>query len=272
MQTILKSSQFNHSDKYERIQGVIDYLNDLRSGLFNNEELDREFPQAQEIYNCDLYCCEIDSGGLDQFFTNTGFDPDINNFILNGLKHMKAFKNHALFSKALKMVEQTEDDSIHDKLDELTEIFYDLEDSESIADLNYAYIESIDGLKVVSDDDYQAELTTILSTISDYEERKTIADELWAKNKPRYVKVTEALCHKYALELISLNMIDHGHDIVSDEQADKNEEMGVMFYYFSTDQGNHYIIDSGELATLIQSEDHHVLGTITNDELLSKLG
>ena len=45
MQTILKSSQFNHSDKYERIQGVIDYLNDLRGGLFNKAYLDDDLKQ-----------------------------------------------------------------------------------------------------------------------------------------------------------------------------------------------------------------------------------
>lgn len=206
-----------------------------------------------------MYFCEMDNGGLNQFFENTGFDPMINQLVLNGLEHMNAPKQRDLFLKVLRVVEETKEESVHQKLDDLTQAFWDLEEAESILDLNYEYIASIPDLHVVDDNQYEAELASILSTVPDYEERKAQADA----NKPRHLILAEALCLEYSLDLLAINAMDYGSENVSDEDAEKNEEQGIVYVYITTEQGQYYFIDMADKATLVRAEDHELIGSIT---------
>ncbi|MCC8461668.1 MAG: DMP19 family protein [Rickettsia endosymbiont of Ecitomorpha arachnoides] len=251
--TLIKYSDFYNEDKYERIQGVIDYVNALRNGLYNQEELDQKIPQAQQVYFVDYYLSQVENGGLTQYFSNSNFNEEQNNIVLKGLENIKAHKNKEIFFQACQllsdMVSELREEylfsdmyqeeevrqkpmikEVHAELEKLTDLFFEInENEESIFDLNFKYIEKIDNLKIVDDNLYDEELEAILDLVPAYDERKTYAFVQWLKNMPRYTKIARRLCSKYNLKLSSVNSLSYGEEFVGEEQVKK---IMIMVLYF----------------------------------------
>lgn len=244
MKVIIRHSEFYSENKYDRIQGIIDYINDLKVGMYRDEELDQQIPQAQEVYFVDYYLCQVENGGIKQYFINSDFNEAQNIFVTKGLKNIGAIKHQEIFQEACDMLlsltkEQREEclsfgwhdqegvksksiiSDANRKLEELTKAFFELENKESIIDLNHQYIETIRSLQIVEEDSYNDKISEILSLISDYDERKLLAEKMWEAERPRYDKVAHEICEQYNLELISINTLDYGEDIVSENEVEK---------------------------------------------------
>ncbi len=291
MKILIKKSQFYNEDKYERIQGIINYINALQEGLYKDEELDQQIPLAQEVYFVDYYLGQVENGGIFQYFSNSNFNESQNSIVLRGLDNMGAHKHKELFQKAWQLLIKMGTDEreeylfaglydresvrqkpgikeVAEQLDKLDDLFFKLNGGEeSIDDLIYKYIEKVDNLRVVNDESYDLELKEILSRVPNFEERKRKAEEDWAKNQPRYSKVVNSICQKYGLELISINAMDYGEDFVSEEEAKNNYENDIMYYYISTDKGYHYIIDEGNQLIVFNGETNKKIGSMPSEDI-----
>ncbi|MFY9589824.1 DMP19 family protein [Rickettsia endosymbiont of Halotydeus destructor] len=168
MYTLIKSSDFHNEDKYERIQGIIDYINALKEGLYTDEELDQKISQAQQVYFVDYYLSQVENGGLTQYFSNSNFNEKQNNIVLKGLENIKAYRNKEIFFQACQLLSTMDSQlreeylfsgiyaekevrqkpiikEIHAKIEKLTSLIFTInEGEESIFDLNFKYIEKID--------------------------------------------------------------------------------------------------------------------------------
>jgi Domain of unknown function (DUF4375) len=93
MKTLIRKHLFYHPDKYNRIWGIIEYINELRFGLYTFEEIDEQWPQASQVYYVDYYLSQVNNGGHLQYFLNSNFNPAMNSIVLNGLRDIQAHKN-----------------------------------------------------------------------------------------------------------------------------------------------------------------------------------
>lgn len=289
--TLIKHSDFYNEDKYNRIQGIIDYVNALRNALYNQEELDQIIPQAQQVYFVDYYLSQVENGGLTQYFSNSNFNGEQNNIVLKGLEDIKAYKNKEIFFQACQLLNNMDASlreeylfsgiyweeevrlkpiikEIHIELEKLTDLFFEInEKEEPILDLNFKYVEKIDNLKIIDDKLYDKEIEAIVALVPNYDERKKYSEEQWLKNMPRCTKIARKLCSKYNLELLSINALSYGEGLISEEKVKENYNNNIMFYHISTDQGYFYIIDFCKTSVLINGEDNQPIGKINNLEI-----
>lgn len=285
MQIIINHSSYNHADHYERIWGIIDFINSLQRGLFTDAELDESFPKAQEVYFVDYFNCEFENGSFHQYFLNSRFNKDMFTIIMRGLENMKAFKQLEIFKQAVCLIESmTQKDrelylsptqmsyekdkvlikptikKVHDQINLLADKMFEVLSKDPLEPVCYKYIESFNNLSVVKDDQYAAELSKILALVPNYEERKREADARWEKGQPAIAK---DLCKKLGIELKSINVLDFGEDIVSPEIVKENYKKQRWYYHISTDKGYMYIVDDWNTATLYKGDTHEALGSIT---------
>ncbi|MFN3235387.1 MAG: DUF4375 domain-containing protein [Gammaproteobacteria bacterium] len=283
MKIIISTSFFYHSDKSVRVQGLIDFINLLREYGVSDLTLDQLYPQAQMIYFVDFYNTQIDNGGILQFFTNAQFDIGIMGHVLNGLELIGAIENKRLFQKVLETLFHNPSimtywrqygrfqKEVYTLFDEVFNYeFFQLNDSETtseanelIVDLSYDYLEKIDGLQILPDEDCEEAFTQLLASLPT--NNAPTSDE-----NSRHDFVVEAFCEKFALPLSPITMIDYGTDIVGDEEAEKNEQAGIFFYYFTTSEQTdayYYIVDDGDNMTLFDGTTKTPIGTMTNAEL-----
>ena len=103
MKIYISHSQYHHEDKSQRIEGVIEYVNQLINGFYEFDELE---PAALEVYSTDYYLSQINNGGHLQFFKNDGLKPETLQDILNGLGNMEANEHKNIFQNALHLFNQ----------------------------------------------------------------------------------------------------------------------------------------------------------------------
>lgn len=284
---LIKHSAFNHSDRYERILGLIEFINALRQGLFTDSEIDNTFSKAQEVYFVDYFNCEFENGSFYQYFVNSNFNKDMQLIIMRGLKNMNALKQLELFTEAITTVETLlpEDkqlylSSLHmdyeknnvlknpsirkayDHINKLADQMFDVLCKDPLVPKCYKYIESLPNLRVVPDDQYDLELAKILKRVPNYNLRNKEAEANWEKEQPRYYKIVPALCKEFGIELKSINVLDFGEDVVSPAVVEENYKKQRWYYHISTNQGYMYIVDDWDRATLYKGDTHKAIGSI----------
>jgi len=282
MRLYVSRTQFDSLDKYQRIQAVIDYVNQLVNGLYEYDELN---PQVLEIYFVDYYLSQVENGGHRQFFSNSGFNPSMNLIILNGLSNMGAVHHKEIFEYALNMLvslpEASREEvlyspyresinvSLHSILSSFDAIDAEFHLTESLRNFNYEYIDNITDLEIVDDDLLSERMKTLLDSVPDYENRLEMQRQLDIENEPRYSKIAKALCEHYEHDLISINAIDHGQDFVSDDEVLENEKNGNYYCYLTTSQGSHYFIydDINNTAAFMQENNQHI-GTMDCESII----
>lgn len=112
------------------------------------------------------------------------------------------------------------------------------------------------------DDQYDAEVSKILTLVPNYKERKKAADASWEENKPDYFRIATTLCKKCGVQLKSINALDFGEDMVAREVVQKNYETQRWHYHISSDKGYMYIVNDGNTATLYKGDTHEVIGSM----------
>jgi len=280
MKIYIAHSQYENLDKCQRIQAIIDYVNQLVNGLYEYEEINS---QAIESYFVDYYLAQVKNGGHRQFFSNSGFNPSINQMVLNGLSNMGAYLHEENFSNGLNILNSIPEDSREEVLYTLYEesidpsfqsvlSSFDAIDTqfylnESLSDLNHDYISRFEDLEIVPDNVFSEKIKILLDDVPNYENRQQIQRQLEIENEPFYSKVATALCEHYKHELISINALDHGQGLVSDNEVIKNEKMGNYYCYFTTSKGLHYYIyNDGDKTASLFKENKQLVGTLDCEE------
>lgn len=174
MKTLIKKSDFNDPEKWRRIFGVVNFINELFSSeLFTDNEIDEGWPQAVGVYFVDYYIAQVNNGGHLQFFLNS-VHIAVNDTILKGMREINADKYVEIFKDAITTFEnhreqilsfeETPDRNVFQEFaglfEELDDAYYQLDDS--ISDLLYAHVKSINDLHVLEEPQYSIEFGKIL--------------------------------------------------------------------------------------------------------------
>jgi hypothetical protein len=284
---LIKHSAYNNADLYERVLGLIEYINALRNGLFTDTEIDEAFSQAQQVYFVDYFNCEFENGSFHQYFLNSMFSKDMQSIIMRGLKNMNALKQFELFKEAITTVEtllphdkelylsslhmhfeknhvlkKSSIRKAHNHINKLADQMFEVLCKDPLVPKCYKYIESLPNLRIVPDDQYDLELSKILKMVPNYLQRKKEAEVNWEKAQPRYCKIAPALCKEFGIELKSINVLDFGEDMVSPEVVEENYKKQRWHYHISTNQGYMYIVDDWDSANLYRGDTRKAIGSI----------
>ena len=270
MNIYIKASQYENEVKYERIQGIIDYVNILLNGLFEPEEIPE---QALEVYFLDYYFHQVENGGHNQFFLNASFsrfNAITLQMIIQGLERLQALQYQEIFHSALKLIlaEDYNNEARKDDLSVLDDLFFKVKPT--LEELNFLKIESMEDLEVVPDEAFEGRMQDLLDSLPNYQERLAAEQQFATDNEPAFSKIVKEICERYGQELLSINALDYGQDIVSEEEVAQNETLDNWYCHITTAQGYHYVInENGNHAILVSGEDQKIIGKmiITDDHL-----
>ena len=117
-------------------------------------------PDAYKSFLVDYYAAQVNNGGFSQFVYNSKWNTSINNFILEGLKEMKAEKHVVFFQERIKLLASFTAEQIslycdgeyfgkNQTRDELNDDgFFDIE--ENLYELNASFLKKHKDLLVLS--------------------------------------------------------------------------------------------------------------------------
>jgi hypothetical protein len=239
MNILIREEELNSGDKYDLINGVIEYVNGLLEAHYQSEEIPIE---AFFSYYVDYYLQQTLNGGISQFVYNSNWNPQVINFVENGLRDIKAKKNLELFLKVTSKVSSINNDlteylqgdyfdshtDVRDLLNDFNDEFYNLQESEDLVELNYNYVRHLPNLEVLATSDYRNKFQKLRDSVPDKENRLRQAEE----NEPEHIKIIKKLCKKSDQELLTLNA-----GSFAEYNGDKVFEMHI-----STSLGHHYVI------------------------------
>lgn len=259
MQILVREEDLNSEDKYDLIYSIIEYVN----GLLEANYLQDEIPvEAFLSYYVDYYLQQTLNGGVSQFVYNSNWNPQVIEFVKNGLRELKAEKNLELFSKIISAVSPLGNDlteylngdyfdsrtDIRDLLDEFSDEFYDLQDKEDLVELNHNYIRNLPNLEVLSNSVYKNSFQKLKDSVPDKENRLRLAEE----NESEQTKIIKRLCSKANQELITLNT-----GTFEDYQGIKVFEMHI-----TTSLGHHYVIILNDSALLFKGATREIVAEV----------
>lgn len=244
---------FNSDDELELIWSNIDIVNLCFEYYLNEDEL---LPDALYSYYVDYYTAQMNNGGFSQFIYNIGNNQMVLEYVQKGLEKIQAEGHLELFEQAVDAVNKLtevelqqflagdyfgdDDTPQHHILNQIEEKFDELSDTtETLSELNSQWLKQHPLLTAIDDEQIEQLLHEIEQKIPDLEQRKQIAYE----NRPRYIKIIDALCEKMAMELESI----HAGDPTFEYQGET-----YLAWYFSTNKGVFCMIE-------LEDEQHAIL-------------
>ncbi|BAP30184.1 uncharacterized protein CHSO_1147 [Chryseobacterium sp. StRB126] len=110
---IVSDTSYNSNDPYDLILSNISVVN-----LLNEEEFEVENMHEDSIisYYLDYYLAQYSNGNFSQFVWNSGWSPELNRDIEEGLRKIGAQKHLALFLEQSSLVERLEDGELEEYL------------------------------------------------------------------------------------------------------------------------------------------------------------
>lgn len=162
---IVSDTSYKSSDPYDLILSNISVVN-----LLNEEGIDAENIHDDSIasYYIDYYAGQYNNGNFSQFVWNTGWSPELNKMLEEGLKKIGAEKHLELFQEQCSKVERLQESELQKFLESeyfgpnktrdalKNDTFYSLD--ENITDLHSQWLKEHPDLKVLTVDDMFSEL------------------------------------------------------------------------------------------------------------------
>lgn len=240
-------------DELELIWSNIDIINLCFESYLNEDEL---LPDALYSYYVDYYMAQMNNGGFPQFIYNIGNNQIVLDYVQKGLEKIQAEGHLELFEQAVDALNKLtevelqqflsgdyfgdDDTPQHHILNQIEEKFDELSDTtETLSELNSQWLKQHPLLTAIDDEQIEQLLHEIEQKIPDLEQRKQIAYE----NRPRYIKIIDALCEKMAMELEGI----HAGDPTFEYQGET-----YLAWYFSTNKGVFCMIE-------LEDEQHAIL-------------
>jgi hypothetical protein len=265
MKILLPQSTYRRSDPETLMQAAVNYMNDLLNTTLSDDELEQEVKQGLFVYFVDFYDSQVCNGGLAQFFANSGFDERIHRLVREGLTAMGATQHRELFEQALAILERdTSYDLTEAQLTDLDNQISALNQREkSLFNQAVEYLLDPKHVQIVADEAYHTTLEAQCDAIAPdwrtrVEETESPSESEHSRTRP--TEIVTALCDQHGLQLLQINAVDYGQDLVSDDEAERNAEHQILYYHFSTAQGYFYAIDDGETAILMDGTLHTLIG------------
>ena len=287
MKVLIRESEYNSTSKIDRVGAVTEFVvSILDESLYEIEEIN---PQALSCYYVEYYDLQVSEFGLAEFLKNNCSNVFVLDGINEGLTAIGASAHQEIFKQACEVLNELDKevfeefaDSDEENLDgefkneltatystlnSLSKEFFKLEESpQALHELAYDFIATIKELTLVKDDEYENELRKLIASVPDFEERLRKAEEEdeddWLEDD-EFVSVIVDICEKFNINLLSIDEVNFGDEIVSDEQVAINEEKEIVYYHINTDQGEFYVIKDENQATLVAKNNGEPKGSIS---------
>lgn len=251
---VVLDSSVNSDEPYDIVQSNINYINALGQEYLRDEEISKD---AYRSYYVDYYLSEINNGGFSQFVYNSRWNPPVIEFVREGLRavnaprHLELFEKAALFVKVLGperldayfSSEYFGENPFRDLLNSVAGNFFDIDKTESLLDLNAAWLRRHPRLVVLSSEQMAGEIRRRGEAVPDRAARIAEAEA----KAPPYLKNIRALCTKAGHKLEGLLALK------PDFQYEGNT---VVAFNFITDtgQGLYRMIEVGTKAIMLDGE------------------
>ena len=229
------------SDPAAVIESNVSFVNALRSEYFRQEEISRD---AWLSYYADYYLRQVENGGFSQFIYNSQKAEPVMTFVREGLESIGAHRHRALLKEGESLADSLGSrirkffssayfgkNSERDRLDAITERFYQLNETENIEQLNATWLKSNPQLLAIPRAAMHEQVALRAKALPDRPQRVATAranEHVWLKN-------IRALCAAAGQELVRLNA-GSGY---------QHEGRTVFAHHFSTDKGHHFMIEVG---------------------------
>jgi len=285
MRVIVKASQFNSPDHLDRIYTITEFVdNVLENSLYEAIEIDQV---ALKLYFIIYYYSQVRNNGILDFLRVNYMNITSLDSIYDGLQEIGAIKHKAIFQQACETLNMLDEDSFESiiltgdinvddryrdkiipvchELDELNREFTRLQKGEEvISDLLYPFIGNMKNISIVHDGRYDEEMEKLYSEVPDYEQRLFIAENAVEDSDETDISDLVAdVCTKFNLNLISINDINFGENIVDDEHQKANRENGIIYCHITTEEGEYYIVNNGIEAELFEESNKNTKGSIS---------
>ncbi|MFG0333670.1 MAG: DUF4375 domain-containing protein [Maioricimonas sp. JB049] len=252
-EAVIVSKQALASDEpFDLVDSNIEFLNNQFEQHLRPEELS---PDGLRSYYVDYYLAQVNNGGFSQFVYNSGWDPEINGLICEGLEAMGAERHRQHFEAAAGLLDQLGPDRIdkffesdyfdeneeRDELDEYDDRFAAIEEEENLIMLNARWLRQLPHLVALEPEEIAAEVERRAAALPDREERIAAALEA----APRFEKLIRALC------------TEAGHDldrITAGDPAFEWNGQSLVAWHFLTDKGHFYLVDAGGTARMMDGD------------------
>lgn len=247
---VVSARTFASADPYDVVLSNISFVNVLfEDELLREDEVARD---AMRSYYADYYLAQVENGGFSQFVWNSRWSENVVTLVREGLDAMGAVRHRALFEEAAELVVALGDDGLaafledeyfgddndpRDKLDGLSDRFYELTETEDLGQLNGTWLKSLPHLEVMPVEQMEERAREIGAAVPDRAERLRRARDA----EPDYQKTIRALC---ALA---------GHTLDRVTAGDPNHEFEgelVLAWHFLTDEGHHFMIETADRAIM----------------------
>lgn len=179
MPVIVSDVSFASEEPGHIVQSNIGFVNALMQEFILPSEIARE-----ALLSCtvDDHLYEVNNGGHSQFFSNTEWSQNVIALLREGLEAMKADQHLSLLSDVLSVVKGLQPEELTEPyervvaLDPFDDRFYELAGREDLTTMNANWLRSLPDLKVMSEDEMQAEVENQASRIADRAARMQMAD------------------------------------------------------------------------------------------------
>ncbi len=254
---VLPAASLKSDNRKSAIGGNTQVVNALLAEYFEFDEISRE---ALLSYRVAYYYYNSMNGGFSQFVYNSNWNTGLVNLVLDGLICIGAPQHAALFQRGAAMVENPAfalnhflkseffgENEERDHLDALSDDFYALDaGGENIETLNDAWLRGRPNLVVLGADELAAYIAQKAASLPDREARKTRKRAA----EPRYMKLIRAMCAAAEQSLDRLTIADPAY---------VHEGQKFVAWHFITDQGHHFLVDTGERALMFNGTTKEVI-------------
>ena len=186
---VRESASFGRED-YDLPTGVVMFVNDMLEAFYLPEELPRE---AMVAYYLDYYVAQVNNGGHGQFAGNSGWKPEVNALIREGLERLGLDDAAAIFADFERFAEQEPErfaaaaeacgfDGTAEITSEFDDRFY-AGPTKSITAANSAWLRGLANLRAVPDDLYAAEIEALAALNTQRQAREAEAKRLAAERR-----------------------------------------------------------------------------------------
>ncbi len=238
----ISSESVASKDTYDIIWSNIAFINALQQEFVTIEELSQD---ALRSYYVDYYLAQINNGGFAQFVYNSRWHPTMIGYVRDGLAKMGATRHLKLFEQSAAILNRFSPQQLEsffegeffgenqerDILNAFNSAFYSLNEQEDLIVLNSRWLQTHPERIVLPQKELEVEVTRRAAAIPNREERLAQA----RADEPRYYKLVRALCAQTGQVL---------NDITAGS-PETYEEQNYLAWHFLTDQGHHYMIDTG---------------------------
>lgn len=249
---IVSKEALASDDPFDIVESNINFLNGLLGECLRPDEVSQD---GMRSYLVDYYLTQVENGGFSQFVYNSGWDPDINRAIGEGLEAMGAERHRKHFEQAAGLLDRIDPDrmeeflegeyfgenEVRDALNQFDDRFGAIEEEENLLDLNARWLRSLSNLITLDPEEMDAEVERRAAALPDREERIAAA----AAAAPRFEKLIVALCEAAGHELDQIT--------AGDPSFEWNGEP-LIAWHFLTDKGHFYLVDADGIARMMHGE------------------